>query len=149
MGADDREDMVEITLGALKPKIPYQLGLEIAAHLRMACKHAARFDRAPATFWRHIDVDDLNDCPPVHRGFRRSRQVSNVNTWAVRVSPPLVSLVFNETATDSGYEDGIRLHHIIRRASRRAKAWAGDTSRYGRTLANVTDAEEDYRLGLG
>jgi hypothetical protein len=149
MGADDNLDMVVIRLGDLRPTVPYQTAFKIAAALRMGCKQAARYDRAPATFWRDMDLEDLNDSPRPHNGFRRSRLVSNVNEYEVRVDPPLVGLFFDDVGKEVTYEDGIRLHQMIRRAGRRAKAWAGDISRDSRMLGNLTDGEEDYRLGLG
>ncbi|KKN64463.1 hypothetical protein LCGC14_0491510 [marine sediment metagenome] len=148
MGADDNQDMVVIRLGDLRPMIPYQKAFEFAHELRLGCKQAARFDRAPQTFWREIDLESLEDCPKAHRGFRRSKLVPNVDSCHVRFKGALVSLIFDERYVQTGYEEGIKLHHSIRRAGRRAKAWAGDTSRQRGLLANLTDAEEDYRLGL-
>jgi hypothetical protein len=149
MGADDRLDLVVIRLGRLRPMLPYQNALELAAGLRVACKDAARYDRAPATFWRDMDLDDLNDCPTPHKGFRRSTLVPNVKGYEVQVNPPLVTLLFDGVPVDIEYESGIKLHQAIRRAGRRAKAWAGDTSTDRRMLGNLTSAEEDDRLGLG
>lgn len=148
MGADDDQDMVVVRLGSLKPMIPYQTAFAFAQELRLGCKEAARADRVPATFWRGMDLVSLEDCPVPHRKFRRSKLVSNVESCHVRVLPGLVTLIFDDTTTQMGYEDGIRLHHAIRRAGRRAKAWAGDTSRDRRLRATLTDGEENYRLGL-
>ena len=149
MGADDNQDLVVIRLGDLRPTVPYQSAFLIAAGLRMGCKQAARHDRAPATFWRDMDLDDLYDSPKPHRGFRRSKLVPNIDSYEVKVNPPLVGLFFDGVGKEMGYEDGIRLHQAIRRAGRRAKAWAGDTSLDRRMMGNLSDAEEDYRIGLG
>ena len=59
-----------------------------------------------------------------------------------------VCLLFGDQAEIFGYEDGIKFHQKIRRAGRRAKAWAGDASSQRTMLANLTDCEENYRLGL-
>jgi hypothetical protein len=148
LGANDDEDMVVITLGDLRPRVAYQTALEFAHYLRMACKGAARHDRAPATFWPDVDMEDLNDCPRPHRGFRRSTQAPNVTSCKAAYQGAEVAVLFDGRGVIVGYEDGIKLHQMIRRAGRRAKAWAGD-DRKGRTmLANMTDAEEDYKLGL-
>lgn len=149
MGADDNQDMVVIRLGELRPLVPYQTAFRIAAGLRMGCKQAARYDRAPATFWRDLDIEDLNDSPKAHKGFRRSKLVSNVTNYEVKVNPPLVGLFFDGVGKEVTYEDGVRLHQMIRRAGRRAKAWAGDTSLDRRMFGNLTSAEDDYRIGLG
>lgn len=140
--------MVVIKLGDLRPRIAYQSALQLAHSLRMACKGAARHDRAPATFWSDVDIEDLNDCPRPHRGFRRSKLAPNVNDWSVCYEGAEVALVFDGRAEILGYEDGIKLHQMIRRAGRRAKAWAGDTSKGRTMLANLTDAAMDHELGL-
>ena len=148
-GADDDHDMVVIRLDDLKPMTPYQTALDLSAGLRLACKQAARFDRAPATFWRELITEDHRlDIPKAHRGFRRSKLVPNFETYDVIVNPPLVGMLFDGRGKEFSYEDGIKLHVLIRKAALRAKAWAGDTDSRKRMLGMLTDAEDDYRLGL-
>ncbi len=146
--ANNDEDMVNIQVGDLRPRIAYQSAFKIAHALRMACKSAARYDREPGTFVNDVDVEDLEDCPKPSRQFHRSKQVPNVTNWRVSYKDAEVELMFDDRGQIFGYEDGIRLHQMIRRAGRRAKAWAGDTSKNRAMLANMTDAEDDYRLGL-
>jgi hypothetical protein len=146
--ANDVEDMVLLKIGELRPRICYQTAFELAHHLRMACKAAARHDRAPANFWLDMDIEDLNDCPRPHKGFRRSRQAPNVTATSVRHKGAEVCVLFDGRGEIMGYEDGIRLHQMIRRAGRRAKAWAGDPGKGRTMLANLTNAEDDYRLGI-
>ena len=149
MGANDDQDMVVIRLGELKPRIPYQNALELMQSLRLGCMEAARYDRAPAKFWRELEDEDPRiDIPKVHRGFRRSMLAPNVSLWKVEVTPPLVRLLFDGRGKEFGYEDGIKLHILIRKAALRAKAWAGDTNTYSRMLGMLTNAEDDYRLNL-
>ncbi len=140
--------MVVITFGGLRPIIAYQTAFEIAHSLRMSCKAAARYDRVPASFWAEVEIGDLDDCPSPHRGFRRSKQAPNVSNWSVQYKDAMVALLFDGRGQMFDYEEGIRLHQMIRRAGRRAKAWSGDTSKGRTMLSMITDAEEDYRLGL-
>ncbi len=147
--ANNDEDMVVITIGDMQPRAAYQTAFEIAHHLRMACKSAARHDRTPANFWPDVDMEDLEDCPRPHRGFRRSKQMQSFTNCSTRFKGAEVCLLFDGVGQIFGYEDGIKLHQMIRRAARRAKAWAGETGKSGRMLANMNDAEDDYRLGLG
>jgi len=149
LGANDNQDMVVITLGELSPRIAYQSAFEIAHALRMACKSAARHDRVRSDFWPDVEMEDLKDCPRPNRYFRRSDQAPNVKTWSIRFKGAEVALLFDERGVIVGYEDGIKLHQMIRRAGRRAKAWAGESRKGRAMLSNLTDAEDDYRLGLG
>ena len=66
----------------------------------------------------------------------------------MRANPPLVGLYFDGHGEEMDYETAVKLGHAIRRAARRAKAWAGDRSSYSSCLGNLTNAEDDYKLGL-
>ena len=148
MGANDNQDMVVIRLGNSQPCIPYQSALELAQNLRVMCKQACRFDHVEGSFWTDVDIEDLYDCPRPHRGFRRSNLASNVKAWTIQVKAQLIDLQFDGEGIEMDYETGIKLHQMIRRAARRAKAWAGDAGKGTNMLANITDAGEDDRLGL-
>lgn len=149
-GADDNQDMVILRLGASRPVMPYQNALEFVHKIRMGCKHAARADRAAATFVRDMesDLESLADHPRAHKGFRRSNLVGNVRFYEVRIKGVLIALVLDNEATIMHYEDGIKFHRMLHRAAHRAKGWVGDTSKQILMLGNLTNAEEDYRLGL-
>ena len=149
LGADDREDMVVIQLGNLRPMAPYQLAFEIAQRIKVNSRMTAAADRVPASFDREMAQIDLEDCPKAHRGFRRSKLVQNFDSWKVgQTNDGLVRIWFDDIATDIGYADGIKMAYLIRRAGHRAKAWAGDTNRGATMLGGLQDGEELYRLGL-
>ena len=146
--ANDDEDMVNIVIGAIAGRVDYQQSFRLSQSLRLACIGAARHDRAPGTFWRDVDMEDLNDCPPPHRTSRRSKQIATVDHWQTKYNGAEVCVLFDGKGEIMGYEDGIKLHQKIRRAGRRAKAWAGDGSANLVLLAGLTDGEENYKLGL-
>lgn len=145
---NDELDFVNIKFGSINARIGYRLGFAIDQRMRLAAKYAARYDRAPATFWRDVDLVDLDDVPKPSRLPQQSRLVPSATSWAVEAEPPLVRLMFDNIGEEMDFETAVKLGHAIRRASRRAKAWAGDTSSYSRMLGMLTDAEEDSRLGL-
>ena len=138
--ANDDEDIVNITVGEIRVSAWYQTAFEISQHLRLACKSAARYDHAPGSFWLDVDTEDLADCPATHRSFRRSKQVQNFSNCSTRFQKAEVCLLFDGVSEIFGYEDGIKLHQMIRRAARRAKACAVDTTTGRKILANLTDA---------
>ena len=146
-GANNDHDTVVISFSTLCPRVAYQTAFEMSHKLRLQCKRAARLDRASATLAREF-MPDLKDCPRPHRGFRRSRLVPNVQCWKTGINGKLVWLGFNGECCELGYEDGLKWSSLIREAARRAKAWAGDTSKQMGMHAMLTDGEEDYKLGL-
>ena len=146
-GANNNQDMVDISFSRLRPRVAYQVAFEMSHKLRLQCKRAARLDCAPATLAREF-APDLKDCPRPHRGFRRSQLVSNIQCWKTGINGKLVWLGFDGLPCELSYEDGLKWSSLIREAARRAKAWAGDTSNQMGIHALLTDAEEDYKLGL-
>jgi hypothetical protein len=69
-----------------------------------------------------MDLDDLNDCPTPHKGFRRSTLVPNVKGYEVQVNPPLVTLLFDGVPVDIEYESGIKLHQALAGERKRGQA---------------------------
>lgn len=142
-------DMVEITLGSMGARVPYQSAFEIAQGMKVTARMVAIRDRAPAAFDRGIKGPDLKDVPKTHRGFRRSTLVPNFKHWELRLtSDQLVGIVFDSTMTEICYEDAIHLAGVIRLEARRAKAWAGDGGRSMRMVGGIQDGEKLYKLGL-
>lgn len=138
--ANDEQDSVVIRVGNLKARVGYRVGFAIDQNLRMGAKQMAEFHGAPASFWRDLVLTDLADCPKPHRTPRQSRHLPSYKVWEVTCNPPLVGLLFDGSGMEFDIELAVKLGHEIRRASRRAKAWAGDTSSDRRMFANLTDA---------
>ena len=139
--ADDDLDSVVLRIDDMRQRIGYLAGFRIDQALRMGAKQVAEFYGAPARFWRELDLTHLDDCPRPHRTPRQSRHVATYKNWEVRIqSPPLVTLLFDGVGKDLEMELAVKIGHGVRRASRRAKAWAGDSSRGLSVMAHITDA---------
>ena len=139
--ANDDYDTVIIKVGDLHERVGYNVGFGIDQALRVGAKAVAGYYGAPASFWRDVEVNDLQDTPKPHRTPRESTLTPSCSKWEVKIiEMPLVTLLFDERGVDVDMELAVKLGHEIRRASRRAKAWAGDTSRARRMTARLTDA---------
>lgn len=141
-------DMVYISIVEALIVIPYQTAFEIAQRIRLASKQAMQLDNTPHAEHRsiaHIDSDPEFYC---HPSFRRSSLVSNVNVWEVGGEGVLVVLKFDDLTVKLDYPDALTLHSWIRVRAKEAKGWAGDRSRTMRGLANLTNAEDNYRIGI-
>ena len=144
---DDRFDFIDIKFGSLlSARIGYRLCFVIEQNLRIAAKQAAQFDNAPASFWRDVDVIDLEDDKYTPSRVPQQSQLSPSlppgSKWEVQVNPPLVRLVLHDMAAEMDYETAVKFGHAIRRAARRAKAWAGDTSSHSRMAGYLTNSNE-------
>ena len=138
--ANDEQDFVVIRIGDMKARIGYRIGFAIDQSLRMGAKQMAELHGAPASFWRDVEVTDLKDCPKPHRTPRQSQHLPSCKKWEVTCNPPLVGLLFDDVGKEFDIELAVKIGHEIRRASRRAKAWAGDMSSDMRLMAHLTDA---------
>lgn len=146
--ANDEHDTVLIRVHDLRARVPYRVGFEIDQALRMMAKTMAQCYGAPGSFWRELALPDLADCPKPYRKARQSRHLPSYKKWEVQCNPPLVGLFFDGRGREFDLEMAVTLGHEIRRASRRAKAWAGDNSRHVGIMANLTDANTPTVVGV-
>lgn len=147
-------DLVYVTLGDRTLRLFYQTTLEIAAGMRLAAKMSMRHEGALVTQWR----ETLQSIPTsglprpefyrrAHKTFRRSNLLANVSVWRVTWSGALVSLHADDVVFRLHWTDALVLHRVLREWAKDAKSWAGDTSRTTRSVAYLSDAEENYKYG--
>lgn len=149
-------DIVYVTLGDRTLKLFYQTTLEIAAGMRLAAKMSMRHEGAPVTQWREtLQSISASGCPlsrpelyrRPHKIFRRSSLLTNVSVWRVTWSGALVSLYADDVVFKLHWTDALVLHRVLREWAKDAKSWAGDTSSTTRSVAYLSDAEENYKYG--
>lgn len=146
---NDELDFVHIKMGNINVRLGYRIAFEIAQGLINIAAEVARFDKVSIkNFKDEYDKADLEDCPRPHRRFRQSRIVPTAESWEAYGAPPLVGLLFDGKGQEMDVETTAALAGGLRRAARRAKAWAGDSSSHSNCTGILTDAEEDYRLGV-
>lgn len=147
--ANDDLDSVVLRIGDMQQRVGYRVGFAIDQSLRVAAKHVAEYYGAKASFWRELALTSLDDCPKPHRSARQSRHTPTYREWSVEMhNPPLVALLFDGAGEEFDIDVAVSFGHEIRRASRRAKAWAGDTSSDRRLIAHITDANAEPSLRL-
>jgi hypothetical protein len=137
---DDHDDMVRLKLGSEYHFMRYRTAFEIEQSLRVAAKEVMRRLGETARKWYDDLPDNLDDRPSTHRGFRESNQIASFKNWSVCVSGTEVQVFFDGSGTGFDADFALHLHWDLRRAARRAKAWAGDTSRHRRLQGYLTDA---------
>ena len=146
---NDELDFIHIKMGTLNTRLGYRIAFEISQSLYNIAAQVARFDRISIRdFKEQFPQSGLEDCPRTHRGARQSMLTPTASNWRVVGDPPLVSLYFDDEGVEMDVLTAGTLSTAIRRAARRAKAWAGDSSSDQNCQGIATDAEEDYRLGV-
>lgn len=142
-------DIVVLTLGSHQIRLFYQTAFDIAAAMRLAAKMGMRYEGVRTENWREL-LSDLNPQlpkpPKTHPSFRRSNETSNVSEWRVDWNRQLVMVIFDNLECSLHYSDALALHAVIRAYAKVAKAWAGDTGKVTRTLAHLSDAEDNDKF---
>lgn len=147
--AADR-DRVLLHIGRLCIEMPYAAAFPVAQHLRLSAKQAMRLCREPMANWR--DHAALNDMPERTVPY----QVSDVErvsirgnfNWATGWDGEDVKAVFGNNMARFHFVVALKISEWLRDAGKEARAWAGDRSTVRLASSVLSDAEENYRLGL-
>lgn len=140
--------MVGLKFGPHRFLLYYQTAFKIAVGVLMSAKLAARYEGVHPSKWAGIAKASRSIPPsePLHRRYRRTREVPNFTKWKVAFDENLVILTFDQEVVRMHYSDAFELYGWIRAAAANAKRWAGDTSKQRTVRAVLTDAEENDKL---
>ena len=146
------KDLVRLQLGDRNVLLYYQTAFAILQGMRVAAKAAMVFEGNKIKKWREFANDDIPPSPapvPLHHEYRRSGNTSNLKKWNVSFGGALVILRLDDLTVKFHYSDAFYLQAWMRLAAKQAKRWAGDSTKSLRATAHLTDAEENYKYGLG
>lgn len=139
-------DRVVLRVARVSFPMPYADGFKIAAYLRLACKGSMRISGESIKDWRkrselsyHPDVGEVSP-------ERRTTLTERIN-WLIGVEGELVTMHFGNNIIKLHFSDALRVAAWIKLGAKKAKRWAGDTSKSMTSLARLSDAEENYKRG--
>lgn len=156
VSSEAHQDLWVLRLGSNRLTLPYHLGFEILNAIWLACKMAMRYEGIASK--HQAEFIKLDELPPLamalpepHRGFRRSRELPNVENINVAFENQLVRLEIypyqGEMLTAKiHYSDAFIIYRDGRRACKVAKRWAGDGSRIWNGRAHLSTVEENDKL---
>jgi hypothetical protein len=146
---NDELDFVTLKCGTIDVRIGYRVALSVAKSLMETAAHVARFQRISIKdFKEQMQEADLEDSPRPNRRPRQSKLTPTATSWETYPTASLIGLLFDGEGMELDPEFAWKMGSELRRAGRRAKAWAGDSSKISNCTGILTDAEEDYRLGV-
>jgi hypothetical protein len=139
-------DRVAIRFGNTDVLIPYVVAAKMAQAIRLAGKRLKRINHEQADWVDiaddcNLEVDDYFKYDPAPHVLQRFN-------WSVNVEGENVSLIFNDHAITTHYTSMLQISQWMRKAVKKVKAEVGDTSRTWSAMGNLTDAEENYKLGV-
>ena len=126
--------------------VPYAQTFIMASHLQLFCKRSKALIHEKESWVvltdaSNVEIQDYDTVTPYP-------QVKGKFDWEFRIDSELIWLRLADFITSFHFSEGLKLSHLIRMAGRKAKQWAGDTSTMKTAAGMLTDAEENYRLGI-
>ena len=126
--------------------VPYAQVFKMALHMQLLCKRAKsiiheRESWVELTDADNIEIQDYSTVKPYS-------QVKGKFDWEFRHDSELIYFRLKDFVTSFHFVVGLKLSHQIRIAGKKAKAWAGDLNPVRTSAGILTDAEENYKLGI-
>lgn len=140
------EDRVILRIDSVDIFFPYAQVFKIAQNIRLACKGAKAMVHESAR-WDEIAKDDNIEVQD-YSATKPGRQIKGKFDWQINMNSELIYLCFGDLKAGMHFSDALKLSEWMRAGGRKAKRWAGDTSAHKNAMGTLTNAEENYRLGI-
>lgn len=144
------QDRVILKVGKLQVEMPYAASFQVAQGLRLASKDAMRYAKEDPTNWQTMAV--LDDMPTKTLAYKTSSKkkvtVRKDFNWKAGWEGENVKVMFADSLLKFHFTVALKISEWLRDAGRQSKAWAGDGSKSMIMASVVSDAEENYKLGV-
>lgn len=145
------QDRVILRARNTRIPIPYGTASTIAAHLSVTAKRLMQLAGEDRSKWRdYAEVEPFAEVPQLNstgpgQVFKPRRFEWRI---AIKDNEENLYLFFGNIGLKIHFSDAIQLSQQMRAHAKYAKAWAGDDSRKLTATGYLSDAEQDYKLGL-
>lgn len=143
-------DQVLLMVGNLVVNMPYITSFQVAQGLRLGAKDAMRYAKEDVTNWVKYASDE--DLPEHTKPYKLSNEkritVHGGFNWKVGWEGENVKCMFGDTIVKFHFTTALKISTWLRREAKLAKGWAGDSGRSMFMSSSLSDAEENYRLGV-
>jgi len=144
------KDMVLLSIGNLIVHIPYLESFKVAQGIRLASKDAMRYIHEDSTNWPVFAK--LNDLPDKTIPYEVNREErSTVKTdfnWKVGWEGENIKMLFGNNMVKLHFTIALKISEWLRNAGHESKAWAGRKGACMNLLGILSNAEENYKLGI-
>lgn len=126
--------------------VPYAQVFKMALQLQLISKRSKAIIHETESWVTLTDADNIEI-----RDYNTVKPYTKIKgkfDWEFRTDSELIYFRLKDFITSFHFVGGLQLAHMIRIAGKQAKAWAGDTSKMKTAAGILTDAEENYKLGL-
>lgn len=126
--------------------IPYATVFLIAQAVRIACKQIKGLIHENER-WNELATDDNIEIQN-YADVRPGRQIRGKFGYKIQCDGERVILTLGDLTTGIHFVDALKISQWLRAGGKKAKLYAGDTSKHLNALGMLTDAEENYKLGI-
>ena len=141
-------DQVIFMVGNLVVPMPYAASFKIAQALRLASRDAMRYAKEAVPGWEKFANENIPETQPYTVSKEKRKIVQKGFAWRTGWDGENVKAQFGNNALHFHFTTALQISARLRIAGAKAKAWAGDTSMSMNAASILSDAEENYRLGL-
>ncbi len=141
-------DRVMLYIRRVVIPLPYASAFKIAATILSASTHCfirVHEDKANKSDMMAVELNI--DDRPVLSDLRRGTMPARFD-WKVDVEVERVIIYLGGHIIKQHFSEAMKLSTRIKIQAKKAKCWAGDTSRQWILTGHLTDAEENYKLGI-
>lgn len=126
--------------------VPYNQVFKMALQLQVVAKYSKTLTHEHETWIKLTNAEaiDIQEYSSV----KSYPQVKGRYDWKFDIDSELVHFYLADYHTSFHFAAALQLSFLIRLAGRKAKAWAGDFNKVKTAAAMLTDAEENYKLGI-
>jgi len=143
-------DQVLLMIGRLTVNMPYATSFRIAQGIRLAAKDAMRYAKEDVTGWSGFAQDE--DIPERTTPYLVSTEervtVPKGFTYKIGWDGEDVVMLLGNNRVELHFTTALKINTWLRTAGAEAKAWAGDSGKSMVASGILSNAEENYRLGI-
>ena len=144
------QDQVLLMVGNLTVHMPYAVSFKIAQGIRLASKDAMRYAKEDVANWVKYSIDE--DIPerttPYAVNLTERVTVPKGFGYKIGWDGENVVMVLGNNKLELHFTTALQVNSWLRHAGSEAKLWAGDTGKSFSASGILSNAEENYRLGI-
>lgn len=144
------KDMVLLNVGNLTVHIPYLQSFKIAQGIRLASKDAMRYIHEDSTKWS--EFAKLNNLPdkttPYELSVEKRVTLQKDFNWKIGWEGENVKMLFGNNMLKLHFTIALKISQWLRNAGQEAKAWRGHKGAILNLRGILSNAEENYKLGI-
>lgn len=144
------KDMVLLNIGNLVVHIPYLESFKIAQGIRLASKDAMRYIHEDSTKWP--EFAKLNNLPdhtiPYEISIEKRVTIQKDFNYKIGWEGEDIKMLFGNNMVKLHFTLALKISEWLRHAGKESKAWAGQKGVNINLLGILSNAEENYKLGI-